>query len=312
LERLCVAHTHVIPAESFTLIGTDEGRVRAIAMLQHKAKALETMMEERTTILSEQKRLERSVSAMTHQLHEAVAARDAFSSVAAHELKTPITGLRAYVQLLLKDVQHDREIPPPRLASALLAIELQTSKLSRLVARLLDSAQIDAGKLRIDPKNTDLVQLVQSALAQHSGGPDHTVLFDSPGSLEAEVDAIRFEQVVSHLLDNAIKYSPHGGSVIVGLSQTDPGGIELSVTDQGVGIPPDQRSHVFDRFHQAHGERHLSGLGLGLYVAREIVELHGGSVRIEEPEHAGSRFVVSLPTLVNRELIEPVPQIPQP
>jgi signal transduction histidine kinase len=95
-------------------------------------------------------------------------------------------------------------------------------------------------------------------------------------------------------VDNAIKFSPEETIVKVALEQKAGGIVRLSVTDYGIGVLPDQREAVFDRFHQAHGVRHLSGMGLGLYISREIIELHGGSIRIEEPEHPGSRFVVTL------------------
>src|SRR6266508_4305578 len=119
------------------------------------------------------------------------------------------------------------------------------------------------------------------------------------------VDPLRIELVIANLLDNAVKFSSQGGTVAVALRQDDGGAIRLSVTDHGVGIPADQREAVFSRFHHTHGDRHLSGLGLGLYVSREIVNLHGGSVWIEEPEGGGTRVIVSLlPATVDRQ-VEP-------
>jgi signal transduction histidine kinase len=111
------------------------------------------------------------------------------------------------------------------------------------------------------------------------------------------VDPLRFEQVVTNLLDNAVKFSPAGGTVTVGLGRLDDGSVQLTVTDQGIGIPADQREAVFERFYQAHGEGHLSGFGLGLHVAREIVGRHGGSIRAEQPAHRGARLVVTLPAV---------------
>ena len=243
--------------------------------------------------ITEQKRLEQALRERNQELREAVATRDVFLSVAAHELKSPVTSLRGFAQLLLRDARRQRAIAPERLASALDVIELQTRKLTHLVARLLDTAQIEAGKLRIEPVRTDLVALVHAALAPHHGDVDHTFVFEGPAQLAAVVDPVRFEQGITNLLDNAVKFSPHGGRVTVGLEQGADGGIRLSVTDQGVGIPPDQHEAVFERFHQAHGAHHLSGLGL--HITREIVALHGGGVRIEELAHPGSRFVVALP-----------------
>ncbi|HEY8884381.1 MAG TPA: ATP-binding protein, partial [Chloroflexota bacterium] len=113
--------------------------------------------------------------------------------------------------------------------------------------------------------------------------------------VEARVDPIRFEQVITNLLNNAVKFSPKGGVVLVDLRRTEDNQARLSVTDQGIGIPAEERDLVFDRFQQANGVRHLSGLGLGLYITREIVELHHGSIWIEQPNHPGTRFVVTVP-----------------
>jgi signal transduction histidine kinase len=195
--------------------------------------------------------------------------------------------------LLLRDARRQGEIAPERLRSALDTVERQTGKLQHLVTCLLDTAQLGTGKIRIEPVDTDLVGLVHAALAQHQGGT-HSFVFDGPEHLDVVVDPVRFGQVIVILLGNAVKFSPQGGVVTVRLEQDAEGTIRLSVTDHGVGIPPDQRVAIFNRFHQAHGTHHLSGIGLGLYITREIVELHGGFVHVEEPEHQGSRFVVGL------------------
>jgi signal transduction histidine kinase len=292
LEQICSVHSHVIPAESYTALTTDEERLRAISHLQQKARALETEIEER-------KKAQESLRESNRQLREAVAARDEFLSIAAHELKTPITSLRGFAQLLLRDTHRQREISPERLEIALGAIESQSSKLSRLVARLLDTAQIEAGKLHIERVPTDLVALVQAAFTQQQADAGHILILEGPAQLEALVDPLRFEQVITNLLDNAAKFSPAGGSITVTLGHDAAGNIRLSVTDQGVGIPLDQRSDVFNRFHQAHGVGHLSGMGLGLYIIREIIALHGGSVEIEASPQGGSCFVVTLPPPAN-------------
>jgi signal transduction histidine kinase len=281
IGAICAVHSGVIPAESYTALRDEEERLRAITLLQQKAQALETEIEERKKA--------------NQQLRAAAAARDGFLSMAAHELKTPITSLRGFAQLLLHDVRRKRQIAPDRLASALETIDRQTRKLNQLVARLLDTAQNEAGALRIEPVSTDLVALVHAAFAPYHDYAHHSFVFEGPAQLQIVVDPVRFEQVLTNLLDNAVKFSPDGGRVTVGLGQDDDGGIRLSVTDEGVGIPPEQREAVFERFHQAHGTQHLSGLGLGLYITREIVTLHGGRVWIEEPAHQGTRVVVALP-----------------
>jgi signal transduction histidine kinase len=286
--KVCATHSHVIPAESYTSLSGEDERLRAITILQQKAQSLEAEIEERT-------RAQERLRETNDELRKAVEDRDEFLSVAAHELKTPVTVLRSFAQLLLRDIRRNGASTPERTESALRAIEVQTGKLAHLITRLLDTAQIEAGKLRIEPVATDLVALVQSVLAQQQDGSGHAFVFDGPEQVEAMIDPVRFEQVITNLLDNAVKFSPQGGTVTVELRR-DNSGIRLSVTDQGVGISPDQREAVFGRFHQAHDAHHLSGMGLGLYIAREIVELHGGCVHVEECEHPGSSFVVILPS----------------
>lgn len=280
LARVCAEHAHVVPVESYTtLIGADQ-QLRAITLLQQKAQALEREVEER-------RRTER-------RLLEAIAARDEFLSTAAHELKTPVTSLRGYVQLLLRSADRDGTIAPERLRTGLRTIERQTENLRELLRRLLDASQIDAGKLRIEPSAADLAGLARGVVARQGLGIHHELVFEGPERLEGWVDPLRFEQVIVNLLDNAIKFSPECEKVTIELSADD-GEIRLAVTDWGIGIPADQRAAIFERFHQAHSRDYLSGLGLGLHIAREIVELHGGTIRAEQPDHPGARFVVVLP-----------------
>lgn len=292
IARICAEHTHVIPTESFTSLMTDGQRLQTVAQLQQKALALETEVEER-------KRAQQELSERNQELRAAISARDEFLSVAAHELKTPLTSLRAFAQLLLRDARNgaggpDGGIAPERLATALSVIELQTGKLNQLIMRLLDTAYIESGKLRIDPTSVDLAALVRAVLARQSASPRHQLVYDGPEQLTALVDPLRFEQVVANLLDNAVRFSPQGGTVTARLRQDDDG-IQLSVSDEGIGIPTEQRERVFERFHQVPGRQHLMGMGLGLYISREIVELHGGSVWIEERNAPGTCVVVTLP-----------------
>jgi signal transduction histidine kinase len=108
------------------------------------------------------------------------------------------------------------------------------------------------------------------------------------------VDPLRIEQVVTNLLSNAIKYSPDGGAIDVTLTSAADS-TRLEVRDHGIGIPPERRARLFDRFYQAHGEGHFGGLGLGLFISRQIVELHGGSLEADFPADGGTSFRVSLP-----------------
>src|SRR5262249_8624162 len=118
---------------------------------------------------------------------------------------------------------------------------------------------------------------------------------ESPSSFEAAVDPLRFEQVMTNLIGNAVKYSPSGGSITVDIAPLDDALVRIAVTDQGIGIPEQYRARVFEPFYQAHQGNPMSGLGLGLYISKQIVELHGGQLSLESPPERGTRFVVQLP-----------------
>jgi signal transduction histidine kinase len=288
VARICAAHTHVTPAEDYIVLPEGVERARAIVVLQQKARALEAEVAER-------RRAQEALERREADLRAAVRARDEFLSIAAHELKTPVTSLRGYAQLLLRENARGRDVAPERLATALSAINVQTGRLTQLVSRLLDVGLIEAGKLRVDPVDCDLAALAREALAGQPVATGLQLVYDGPDRLVASVDPLRLEQVVTNLLDNAVKFSPAGGTVTVGLGCLDDGSVQLTVTDQGIGIPADQREAVFERFYQAHGDAHLSGFGIGLHVAREIVSLHGGCIRAEPALPQGARLVVTLP-----------------
>jgi PAS domain S-box-containing protein len=229
------------------------------------------------------------------QIEEALRLRDEFMAVAAHELRTPITSVMGQSQLALRQLNRDASMDKSRISRSLEVIARQASKLSQLIAQLLDISRLESGKLTIDRERADLVPVVSQVVdnARLLGTP-HDLSVEAPPLLEADVDALRFEQVVTNLVTNAIKYSPEGGAIDVVLRATDRD-VELSVRDHGLGVPPEKRPRIFERFYQAHGDSHQQGLGLGLYIGRQIVELHGGNIRAEFPGDGGSRFIVTLP-----------------
>jgi PAS domain S-box-containing protein len=228
----------------------------------------------------------------------AVSIRDEFMSVAAHELKTPMTSLRGYAQLLGREFERGEVANPARARRAAMTIQVQSDKLARLVAQLLDISRIQSGKLAIERKSADLSGLVRDVVdATRTQLRDHALIARLPRELVMLVDPLRIEQVVTNLIDNAIKYSPEGANIDVSLSNRAEDA-QLTVRDYGVGVPVEHRPHIFDRFYQAHAGGPLTsmaGMGLGLYISRQIVELHGGTIEAEFPESGGTRFVVILP-----------------
>lgn len=224
----------------------------------------------------------------------AIQARDEFLSVAAHELKTPITSLLGVTQVEIRRLRKSGEGAPEGIARALDRIERQSHKLAEMVGKLLDVARIEQGQLAIERRPTDLATLVREVVAQRTHGENRSVTVETPRHVEAEVDALRLEQVISNLVDNALKYSPSDQPVEVTLTTSASGRVEIAVRDHGPGIPLEARERVFDRYFQAHRRDYQSGLGLGLFVSKQIVDLHGGEIAAEFPPDGGCRFVVRL------------------
>jgi PAS domain S-box-containing protein len=239
---------------------------------------------------------------------EAARLRGEFLSVAAHELKTPLTSLRGMAQLTLRRYARDGDLAPERVGQALTLIDAQAGKLARLVEQLLDLSRVEAGRLRLEQRDTDLGALVANVADMfRARGDGDRIQLDAPVPAgHVQVDALRLEQVLTNLIDNALKYSPPGSPVRVRVSRPSgtaglapgagPGRVRVTVTDRGPGVPLEDRPHLFGRFFRSRATEATAGMGLGLYVSRQIVELHGGTIRADFPPAGGTRIVVDLPT----------------
>lgn len=228
----------------------------------------------------------------------AIRMRDEFLSVAAHELKTPITSLRGFAQLLKADVESGTAADPGRLQKGLDVVDRQAAKLAELVGRLLDLSRIQVGRLQLERWPTDLGALVLEAAAAARVRTRHQridVRVLSDARVVVWADPARLEQVVTNLLDNAAKYGPADGRIEISLSAPAGGTVRIAVIDQGPGVPPEHRERIFERFQRVGEAPYVAGLGLGLYVSREIVELHGGAIEVADAPDGGASFVVVLP-----------------
>jgi PAS domain S-box-containing protein len=227
---------------------------------------------------------------------EQVRQRDQFLSVAAHELRTPITGLRAAIHVVRRPLLQGIIPPLERLLRLTELVEQEADKLGRLVTQLFDLSRMESGKLALELTEVDLVQVaravVERALAQH---PTAEIELLGVDTLWAGADALRMEQVLINLVDNAVKYSPEGGRITVECTSPSPGIAQIAVRDHGVGVAQGEQERIFERFYQVDTSRRAVGLGLGLYVSREIIERHGGRIWVERPPDGGSRFLVQLP-----------------
>jgi signal transduction histidine kinase len=224
----------------------------------------------------------------------ALRVKDEFVASVSHELRTPLTSIVGYVHLL-----QERGDLAPDVLRQLDVVARNTDRLQRLVADLLHTAQVDEGPLQVVRTRSDLAQIVRDAAlaatpTARAAGIHLEV--EAPEHLELLVDAQRMAQVVDNLLSNAIKYSPGGGEVCVRLL-VDGNRVELSVSDTGIGIESGDRDRLFTRFFRARHaeEQSIQGVGLGLSIARSIVESHGGRIVVDSEIGAGSTFRIRLP-----------------
>lgn len=214
----------------------------------------------------------------------AIRARDQFLSIAAHELRTPVAGIKGYAQMLLR-AQDRTLLTPDRLTQGLRTINHASDRLVVLTNDLLDVSRIRLGKLPLRPRSFDLATLTRDLAARVHGelGATHALIVDVPdGPCPIVADPDRIEQVLTNLLENAIKYSVDGGTIGLRLRPTGEG-VLLQVWDAGIGLPPGAAESIFEPFGRAPNatRRNLPGLGLGLYISRTIAERHGGRIWAE-------------------------------
>ncbi len=227
--------------------------------------------------------------------------RDQFISIASHELRTPLTSAVGYAELLNRRLIEGATVGPEE-RRMLGTIFKQTARLNRMIADLLDISRLEKGQLELDRQAVDLGAVVEAVVQEwRPTGHRHRIELEvqpsnGHGPVMVHGDAIRLHQVFQNLLQNAIKYSPYGGDVRVTVKRVGDRA-QVTVADQGIGIPQEARGQLFQRFYRAPNSEafHISGLGVGLYVVREIVRLHGGEIGFDSEEGRGTTFTVSLP-----------------
>ncbi|RKH65677.1 GAF domain-containing protein [Corallococcus aberystwythensis] len=252
-----------------------------------------TELAHRTALYLENARLYR-------EAREAVRQRDEFLGIASHELKTPLTPLSLKVQLLQKQVvvlaREGKEVPTERVAEALDVVQRQVRRLSGLVDNLLDVSRITAGRLRLEMEELDLASVAAEILYRFSAAAAQAgteLGLEAPVPVVGRWDRLRLEQVVTNLVSNALKYGA-GQPVVVGV-EAHGSLARLTVRDHGIGIAPDDLARIFERFERAVSDRHYGGLGLGLYITRQIVEAFGGKVSAVSTPGEGATFILELP-----------------
>ena len=232
------------------------------------------------------------------QAQEAVLLRDQFVAIASHELRTPVTSIRGYAQLIERQLVKGI-LDATRITRQTAQIIAQASKLSALIGDLLDASRIQQGRLDLHLIRCDLAVLAREALSAFITAPErttnHTLVLEADESVVGHWDRGRLDQVLTNLLSNALKYSPAGGEIRLRIGTSDRRAI-IAVSDQGLGIPPEEQKNLFQPFARggaAHGR--IGGTGLGLYIVRQIVEGHGGTIVVASTLGHGSTFTATLP-----------------
>jgi signal transduction histidine kinase/CHASE1-domain containing sensor protein len=227
---------------------------------------------------------------------EAISVRDEFLSICSHELKTPLTTLKLQTQLNRRKAVKQEGLSTQSFIGLLSTTERQVDRLSRLVDDMLDVSRIATGRLKITMEAFDLADVVREVaerLTPQAESAGSRLQLEIGTSIMGQWDRLRIDQVVTNLITNAVKY---GAGQPIRLSLTETAGeAKLLVRDEGMGIAPEHQKRIFERFERVTEDSGISGLGLGLYITRQILEAHGGTIQVESDIGRGATFIVTLP-----------------
>jgi PAS domain S-box-containing protein len=252
-------------------------------------KNLQVALEQAARTEAERKKL---------QLEEAVRARDTFLSICSHELKTPLTSLKLQMGIIQKIFEHG---PPPtsvspKVRELVLTTDREIDRINRLINDMLDVSRIRSGKLSLQIAEVDLSQIIHDVVATFRADPayrDIPIIEEVPKEVCGIWDRDRMKQIIINLVSNALKYGNQKPVHIVVYSGEN--SVRLIVEDQGIGISQEDQRRIFQRFERAGASESISGLGLGLYIVKQIVIMHGGKIWVNSELGQGSQFNVELP-----------------
>ncbi len=259
-----------------------------------KVDGILAVVYEVTDQVNEQKEIE----LLAENLRSAIVARDTFLGIASHELNTPLTSLKLQAQMNKRMLERQGNFPPEKVKKLLDTTLAQTERLGRLVNDMLDVSRISSGKLAMDFAKTNLSQLVHDILERFSPQLETAgceLSLEIQPDIWAELDAARVEQVLTNFITNALKYAP-GKPVLATLTQAE-GRAKVSLRDSGKGIALQHQERIFGQFERAGPVNEVNGMGLGLYISKQIVQEHKGRIYVESEPGQGSTFSFELPTI---------------
>jgi PAS domain S-box-containing protein len=266
----------------------------ALRKSEEKYRQLSMSLEEKVNERTEELR----------KLNEADKLKSDFIKMASHELKTPVTSIKGYTQLLLSALKEDESrVSPLLMRSSLVSVDKQITRLTRLMSELLDLSKIEAGMLVLNKESFNLnelvIETVQDILYTNS---KHNINIFHDFECHIDGDKDRIGQVLINFLTNAIKYSPNADKVEVWIRQSENNCVSVSVRDFGIGIDEKDHEKIFERFYRAGGkeEQTFPGFGIGLFIAKEIIQRHGGTISLVSEKGIGSVFTFTLPALGNK------------
>lgn len=230
------------------------------------------------------------------QLKDVEQMKSNFISSVSHELRTPLTSIKGYISTLLHPSTNFDEATQ---RNFLQIINREADRLSALINDLLEVSRIESDKFTVEASHLDLGQMARDLVEKYrESSPKHIFELDAPDNIPVMVDPQQIEYVIHHLLANAVKFSPKGGIIKVEV-QTRGDDVLVSVNDKGIGVPLEEQKKIFERFHRVDNRptRWAYGWGLGLFIARKLVEAHGGEIWVESIVGGGSKFSFTLPTI---------------